>query len=182
MCAMKSLPIPEGKVRIKKNPIACWQQEVQPFKDDALFWHSVWISAERPINTELHRIMKRTTNVYHYQIRKCKRMVNTLKKNVLLDACISKTNMFDEIKKLRCSPNTTGNVIDGVSEAIATHFADIYNNLYNSVDDQEDVQKLYRRINKRINSRSLHDVSMVTPSIVSEAVGHLNSEKSDPSV
>ena len=82
---------------------------------------------------------------------------------------------------MRCSPNATGNVIDGVSEDIPTHFADIYNNLYNSVDDQEDVQKLYRRINKRINSRSLHDVSMVTPSIVSEAVGHLKSEKSDPS-
>ena len=182
MCAMKSLPILEGKERIKKNPIACWQQEVQPFKDDALFWHSVWISAERPINTELHRIMKRTKNIYHYQIRKYKRMVNTLKKNALLDAHISKNgNIFDEIKKLRCSPNTTGNVIDGVSEDIPTHFADIYNNLYNSVDDQEDVQKLYRRINNRINSRSLHDVSMVTPSIVSETVGHLKSEKSDPS-
>ena len=89
--------------------------------------------------------------------------------------------MFDEIKKLRCSPNTTGNVIVGVSEDIATHFADIYNNLYNSVDDQEDVQKLYRRINKRVNSCSLHDGSMVTPSIVSEAVDHLKSEKSDPS-
>ena len=82
---------------------------------------------------------------------------------------------------MRCSPNTTGNVIECVSEDIPTHFADIYNNLYNSVDDQEDVQKLYRRINKRVNSRSLHDVSMVTPSIVSEAVGHLKREKSDPS-
>ena len=82
---------------------------------------------------------------------------------------------------MRCSPNTTGNVIAGVSEDIPTHFADIYNNLYHSVNDQEDVQNLYRRINKRINSRSLHDVSMVTPSIVSEAVGYLKSEKSDPS-
>ena len=27
MCAKKSLPIPKGNVRIKKNPIACWQQE-----------------------------------------------------------------------------------------------------------------------------------------------------------
>ena len=63
MCAMKFLPIPKGNVRIKKNPITCWQQEVQPFKNDALFWHSVWISAGRPLNTELHRIMKRTKNI-----------------------------------------------------------------------------------------------------------------------
>ena len=69
-------------------------------------------------------------------------MVNTLKKNALLDACTSKNgNIFDEIKKLRCSPNTIGNVIEGVSENIPTHFADIHNNLYNSVDDQENVQK-----------------------------------------
>ena len=58
MCAKTSLPIPEGNGRIKKNPIACWQQEVQPFKDDAIFWHSVWILAGRPpLDTELHKIM-----------------------------------------------------------------------------------------------------------------------------
>ena len=75
MCAKNSLPIPGGKVRIKNYPPACWQQ------DDALFWHSVWISAGRPLNTKLHRIMK-TKNIYQYQIRKCKRMSSTLKKKL----------------------------------------------------------------------------------------------------
>ena len=37
MCAKTSLPFHESNGRIKKNPITCWQQEVQPFKDDALF-------------------------------------------------------------------------------------------------------------------------------------------------
>ena len=64
--------------------------------------------------------------------------------NTLLDACLIKNgDIFHEIKKLHCSPNTTRNVIDGVLESIPTHFTDIYKNLYNSVDDQDDVQKLY---------------------------------------
>ena len=109
-------------------------------------------------------------------------MVNTLKKNTLFDARLSNNgDIFHEIRKLRNSSNTTGSVIDGVSENIPTHFADIYNKLYNSVDDQEDFQKLYKMVDNMINSLSLHDVSKITPSVVMEAVGHLKSEKSDPS-
>ena len=182
ICAKKSLPTPEGNARVKKNPIPCWQQEIKPFKEDALFWHSIWKSAGRPLNTELHKIMKRTKNIYHYQIRKCKRMVNTLKKNTLLEACVNNNgDIFHEIRKLRNSSNTTGRVIDGVSENIPTHFADIYNKLYNSVDDQEDFHKLYKKLNNMISSLSLHNVSKVTPSVIMEAVGHLKSEKNDPS-
>ena len=48
---------------IKKKPLlAMWTDEVQPFKDKALFWHAVWQSAGKPINTQLHGIMKRARN------------------------------------------------------------------------------------------------------------------------
>ena len=33
--------------------------------------------------------MKRTKNVYHYQIRKCKASENKIKRNKLLDACVN---------------------------------------------------------------------------------------------
>lgn len=59
------LPCNKKKVgNVKKTPIAFWHDEVQPYKDKSIFWHKVWISAGRPINTELHRIMKKTRNVY----------------------------------------------------------------------------------------------------------------------
>ena len=113
----------------KKTPIASWSGDVQPFKDDAFCWHSVWVSAGKPLNTELHKIMKRSRNIYHFQIRKCKRMVDTLK---LLDACINgHGNLFDKIKKLRKSSPTVANAIDGISDDITKHFADIYGILYN---------------------------------------------------
>ena len=66
-----------------------WNDEVKPFKENAMFWNAIWVSAGKPINDALHRIMKRTRNVYHYQIRKCKRSVDIIKKDRLLDACVN---------------------------------------------------------------------------------------------
>ena len=43
-----------------KHGITKWRGEIVPFRDKALFWHSVWQSAGRPLNTELHKIMKKT--------------------------------------------------------------------------------------------------------------------------
>ena len=42
-----------------------WNSEVKRFKDDAYFWHQVWQSCGRPINCEVHNVMKRTRNLYH---------------------------------------------------------------------------------------------------------------------
>ena len=93
------LPSSGTKDNRNKQQIACWSKEVQPFKDTAMFWHSIWLSAGHPINTELHRIMKRTRNIYHFQIRKNKKMADTLKTNALLDACINNNgDIFQEIK------------------------------------------------------------------------------------
>ena len=56
-----------------KKTIPLWKEEIKEYKDSAHFWHSVWKSADKPLNTELHKIMKKTRNSYHYQIRKMKK-------------------------------------------------------------------------------------------------------------
>ena len=87
---------------VRKSPIAFWKEDVQPFKDCSLFWHSIWNSAGRPLNTELHRIMKRTRNAYHIQIRKNKKLAENLKRNAFLQACLdNKCNIFSLIRKER---------------------------------------------------------------------------------
>ena len=114
----------------KKEPIANWQTEIEPFKRDAQFWHSVWISAGRPVNNELHKLMKRTRNIYHLQIRKSKKAADVLKRNRLLDACINgKGDIYTEIRKMRKCPGSVVNAIDGVSTGISDHFASIYSEL-----------------------------------------------------
>ena len=107
----------------KKDRIPHWKEDIEPHKDTAMFWHAVWQSAGRPLNTELHKLMKRTRNVYHLHIRKNKRMINTMKRNSILNACFSDTQMdlFDEIRKIRKCPPTVATAIDGESENIPIH-------------------------------------------------------------
>ena len=96
--------IPCNKSKNPKKPnIVGWNDKVKPFKESALFWHQVWDSADRPLNTELHRIMKRTRNLYHYNIRKCKKTENIIARNKLLDSCLNGNG--DLFKEIRTSGN-----------------------------------------------------------------------------
>ena len=162
-------------------PIAFWTRDVEPFKKDAHFWHSVWHSAGRPMNTELHRIMKRTRNIYHLQIRKCKNAANTLKRNALLDACVNgKGDIFTEIKKMRKAPAVVANSIDGITEGIPDHFAKIYSKLYNSIDEQNELNDLFCSIEDKIDRKSMTEILKITPDIVKDAAKHLKKKKNDP--
>ena len=106
MAAMEEVIVMTAGVKTARKSnekvVPGWSDLVKPFKEQALFWHSVWILAGKPLNNHLHNIMKRTRNIYHYQIRKCRRSVETVKKNKLLNACVNGNGeIFDELKKLR---------------------------------------------------------------------------------
>ena len=76
-----------------KNTIPKWNEEITPYKEDAYFW----TSAGKPLNNNLHMIMKRTRNIYHLKIRKNKRILYRIKKNTLLKACLTNNgNLFTE--------------------------------------------------------------------------------------
>ena len=126
MSATESLPSTGSKSRRQKPLIMSWKEEIEPFRDKAIFWNCVWKSAGRPINTELHKVMKRARNVYHLQIRKSRRAADLLKKNALLEACISdRGDIFKEIRKLRKAPPTLSETIDGVTSNVESHFAGV---------------------------------------------------------
>ena len=179
--AKDTLPTPKVSTQKKGKVVPGWKMEVKPFRDKASFWFSVWKSAGRPLNCELHNIMKRTKNIYHYQVKKCQKASNIIKRNNLLNSCLNgESDIFDEIRKLRKSDHISVASIDGVKDNVQEHFATIYKNLYNSVEDKEDVKVLYRRNEDKIYETSLIDVEKVTPKLVKEAISHLNNGKSDP--
>ena len=110
--AFRKLPIPRNKTsnNILMKAIPRWKEDIAPYKDNALFWNSVWNSAGKPHNTELHNIMKRTRNLYHFHIRKNKRMLDKIKRNKLLNACLNSENgIFREIKSMRRNKSTHPN-------------------------------------------------------------------------
>ena len=73
--AEETLTTPVCKSNFSKSNdiLPGWNLYVRPFKENAVFWHSIWTSAGRPINNNLHKIMKHTRNLYHYNLRKCKK-------------------------------------------------------------------------------------------------------------
>ena len=94
-----------------------WSQFVKPFRDDALFWHSVWKSAGKPENCVLHDVMKRTRNKYHYAIRRIRKHEGAIRKEKFLEDCLSGNinNVFDKIKSSRKNKATAASTVDGVS-------------------------------------------------------------------
>ena len=120
-----SLPSSSNR-KHKKKCRPGWTDNVAPFRDTAVFWSEVWKSAGKPLIGQLFNIMKRSKNVYHYQIRKLKKSENLIKKNNLLDACLGgNSDLFKEIKKLRRHENTIATDVDGVKDNISEHFKDI---------------------------------------------------------
>ena len=179
---MRHKPFYQLLVEEQKPSVALWSKEIQPFKDKAMFWHAIWVSAGRPINTQLHIVMKKTRNVYHYQIRKYKKITNTIKKSTFLQACMGNNNidLFQAIRSTRKSQPTVASSIDGKSENIPGHFAGIYKDLYNSVNDEHCMLELLDTVNKKITHTDIKEVNKITPSIINEAVSHIKPEKCDP--
>ena len=157
-----------------------WTDIVKPLFDQARFWNSIWISAGRPINTELHSIMKRTRNKYHYALRKCKRAREKILKEKLLTSCLNgKENIFDKLKKLRYVNSSCPERIDGFDDP-AHRFQCVYKNLYNSADDREETTKLMQEINSSIDDSSLKAVELVTPNLIEKLSKQVKANKRDP--
>ena len=51
--ATEALPIPPPPRTLpsKRKLVPGWKSEVKPFRDTAYFWHQVWVSAGKPMNT-----------------------------------------------------------------------------------------------------------------------------------
>jgi hypothetical protein len=71
-----------------KKKVPGWNEQVHPFRQNARFWHAIWVSAEKPLNCQLHFIMRRTKNIFHYQVKKCKKAELEIKKQKLLSAML----------------------------------------------------------------------------------------------
>ena len=180
--AEECLPCRGGGEPRRVRNVAGWRDEVKLYKDNAHFWHQVWKSCGRPVNCEVYKIMKRTRNIYHYQVKKCIKAENRVKKNKLLNACFNEGggDIFKEIKNLRKTKEVVASSIDNVNENISDHFKTLYSNLYNSIDDAENMTKVSIDVEDNIGDYSINDVSKVTPKVVREAIMKLKSGKSDP--
>ena len=179
--AEQTLPIPPpGRGCKPGKAIPGWREEVKPFRDQAYFWHQLWQSCGRPLNNEVHRIMKTTRNRYHYEYKKCLKIEEKIRKNKLLNSCINMGgNIFTELKAIRKSVPIIASKMDG-NQDVKGVFKDKYEALYNSANDEEALMKVLQEVESRVTEASLIEVEKVTPSLVKEAAKKLKPGKSDP--
>ena len=179
--AEECLPTPSPSRKPGKAARPGWLDEVKPHRERAYFWHQLWISAGRPINTQLHLIMKRTRNTYHYHYKKCRKAEKLIRRNKLLNACVGgEGDLFKEVKNLRQSPPVIATSIDGVTENIPGYFSDIYSTLYNSADDATELDLVHQQVQAAISSSHMDRVLMITPELLKKATSKLKPGKSDP--
>ena len=180
--AEASLPTPgTGQANPDKKSIPGWSEAVKPHRDQAYFWHQVWQSCGRPQNSEIHKIMKKTRNKYHYEYKKCRKAKERIQKSKLLEACMGGGgDLFTELKKLRQTRNVVATSMDGVRENIGEHFKEKYEKLYNSAEDGVELLKVQSEVEDMVDEHSITDILKVTPKIIKEAAQKLKPGKSDP--
>ena len=178
--------IPHSKVSASGDkfvPVPGWTDYVKPFREDSLFWHSVWVSAGRPINTVLHNVMKNTRNKYHYAIRFVKKQESEIRKNKLLQECLGGrvNDILKQIKSSRKNKSACSKNIDGVSgvKNIASHFNDIYKGIYNQHNSTEKVGEIMADVNAKITARDLCELHKISPILLKDVISKLHNGKTD---
>ena len=160
-----------------------WTDSVQPYKERSIFWKAVWESAGRPIDTELHRVMKHTRNQFHYAVRKVKRHEAEIRRNKFIDACLNNkvSDILQEIKATRSKNTQVPSVIDGfnTSEDIANNFRDIYSNIYNTHNDRAELDEFIEENNNNISQSDIELVDKITPEMVKRHILKFSNSKND---
>ena len=137
-----------GTNRPSGGNIPGWNEDVEPFRQDALFWHSVWVSARRPNTGDLHIMMARSRNQYHYAVRRLKLNSNLVRAKKLFEASIkSEMDLLKEMKAITRGKGGGEELPDNVAgadgqEEIVEKFKEVYQALYNSADSSRDMDEI----------------------------------------
>ena len=84
-----------------KRKIPGWKEDVEPKRQAALFWHSVWKSLGRQVG-QARMLMVHTRAKYHYAIQAVKAKEAEIKRQRLLEASMAgNMDLLQEMKKIK---------------------------------------------------------------------------------
>lgn len=167
----------------RRTPIPGWTEFIKPFRDDSIFWHSIWVSAGRPQNNVLHQVMKSTRNRYHYAIRKVRRQESEIRRNNMMHDYLNGkvNNILKDIKTKRKCKSRGATHIDKVSgnENISLHFKNIYEGIYNTHKSTNKINDIFADVNRNITPSDISDLDQIDDILIKNAILKLSSGKSD---
>ena len=170
-----------------KKRVAGWNEHVRAYRQNAMFWHWLWLEAGRPPTGEVASIRRKTRAEYHRAIKNTKRQENNIISQNMANA-ISNNNdrdLWKEVKRLRGTNRNFPKNVEGACSAnnITDLFKDKFEKLYNRPNktSHHKVRALLNKINDEIkpSNSSRNHVPCITVNLVKEAIDHIKTGKHD---
>ena len=176
-----------GKKARQGMNVPGWLENVEPYREESIYWGNVWKKEGRPSTGWLHDLYIKKKAKYHYAVRRAQAAREKYCAEGLLAAALQgDTALLKEMKIIRKGgggppdlPDTVGGA--NGDEEIVEKFRGIYSSLYNSASTKEGVNILSERIRNLISPHSLIDVEKVTGDVVKQAACKMKPRKSDVS-
>ena len=194
-----SIPLSGGKHFVSDPKNSCliteavpgWKEEVEPIRQESLFWHSVWQSAGRPVNG-LHEVMKKTRYRYHHAVRQVKKRAGEIQAGKLLEASeAGSMELLKEMKRIKGGKKTLLDLPENVAGAngeinIVAKFREFYEGVYNSSESNEALDELRIKIRGLLSDvdgayNSSVELSKLSGDIVKKAACKMKPNKGDVS-
>jgi hypothetical protein len=176
--------IPRTSPKRKKSRTPGWNSNVAKNKQEAMFWHRLWLLNGKPPDGLIFDNMRSSRKEYHYSIRSVRKNENHLRKVNFLNAMLKDGRDFvSEIKKVKGSPSGLSTSVNGRHDTkeISEAFADEYKALYNSCTYPEHFfDDLMNDISKdiKMSQSSINDCHVRRCDII-HAVRKIKSDKAD---
>ena len=164
-----------------------WNEEVQPFQEEARLYHSLWLSAGRPNRGELYTAMRKSRNLYHYAVRRTRKLRDFHRAKRLFEASlVNDMELIKEMRRVKKGCNVVTelpDIVGGVEgeENIVERFRTVYRTLYNSASTAVEVDIIKERLGTLITANSMGEVKKITGDKVREAAELLKPGKADVS-
>ena len=165
-----------GKKKGHGKPIPGWAEDVEPFRQESIYWGDVWKKEGRPSTGWLHATYVRKKSQYHYAVKKAKARSERYKAEKLLTAALQgDAALLQEMKNIRKGRGGPGELPDTVAggngeQEIVEKFKLVYSGLYNSAGTEEEMRDLLEKVEGLITPEAVSEVSRITGTTVKAAV------------
>ena len=127
--------------------------------------------------------MKSSKKQFKFAVRRLKKCSDKIQNEKFASSLLQggKTNIFEEIRKIRGTASTFSSRIDEEVGAhnIAKHFAEIYENLYNKVELENEFKDICDEVLGGVTDDSKEQVNRVTEKVIKDAIGLMKAKKND---
>ena len=167
-----------------------WNEHVKEHKENAKFWHELWLQKGRPRQGDIADMKRSSRLKYHYAIRYVTKENIRLRNNRMGEA-IAKNHdrsLWEEVRKMSKTTTSLPNMMDNKTDKdeISIIFSEKYNTLYNSVGyKSRDMNILQKDIESRIengcpnNAEQSNHKHTITVKEVKDAVDKLKYGKKE---